>query len=135
MHDPWIYSASSQPNAGEPIEFRLDEREQPICGTFADDAFHSRWADYGRSRVGSWRSVASDPAELPLEVSTPATSSFARILKRMKSMIPRSHRNELMEAPYQQATTAAIVATQSPMTPLPAANAVTNGIFSNQMSS
>jgi hypothetical protein len=62
MQAPWIFSSTFLPHIGEPIDFLLDDRSQPIHGTFLDGVFHSRWADYGTDRVSSWR--GSDP-DLP----------------------------------------------------------------------
>ncbi len=135
MRDQWIYSSNFLPYTGEPIEFRLEEREKPIPGNFADGVFHSRWADYRRSRVGSWRSLGSDPLALPIEAPTPVTGSFARIFKRLKIITSRSHDNDLTTPPRDRTRIAAMAAI-----PLAASTAITpelpiNPMYSNQMSS
>ncbi|MEO8742408.1 MAG: hypothetical protein ABI365_04365 [Lysobacteraceae bacterium] len=130
MQDQWIYSSSFVPYTGEPIEFRLEEREQPISGTFADDAFHSRWADYGRSRVGSWRSLASNPPTSPMVAPTSTTSSFARIFKRLKDTISRNQGTDPIAPPLYRPRTAAMAPEA-----LPRNRAIARGIDSNQMSS
>lgn len=123
MHDQWIYRSGVLPNSGEPIEFRLEEREQPIPGTFADDVFHSRWADYGSSRVGSWRSLDSDPSACPIEAPTSTAGSFARIFKRLKDMISTSRDSHPTAPPRNRARTAAMAATT-----LPASSAIARSI-------
>lgn len=122
MQDQWIYNSGVLPNTGEPIEFRLEEREQPIPGTFADDVFHSRWADYGRSRVGSWRSLDSNPSAWPIEALTPTSGAFARIFKRLKDIISRSHGSHSIAPPRVRARTVATAATT-----LPPSNAIAHG--------
>ncbi len=87
MQDPWICCSSFLPATGAPIEFRLEEREQPIHGTFADGIFHSRWADYCRSSVGSWRSLDSDLSAWPMRTPTSKQGSFSRIVTRVKSIL------------------------------------------------
>jgi hypothetical protein len=130
MQKQWIYSSSFLPFTGEPIEFRLEEREQPIHGTFANDVFHSRWADYGRSSVGSWRVLHDDSSASAIGAPTSTTDSFSRIVKRMKSIISRCHGTNLIAQPHAQVRAAAMVATA-----LPRSRATARGIDSNQMSS
>lgn len=134
MRDQWIYSSNFLPYTGEPIEFRLEEREKPIPGNFADGVFHSRWADYRRSRVGSWRSLDSDASALPIEVPTSRGGSFSWIVTRMKNIISRSHGSDLIAPPRNRARSPAMDATS-----LRKSNAITHpishGIDSNQMSS
>jgi hypothetical protein len=72
MHAPWIVSSTFLPYTGEPIDFRLEDRSQPIHGTFLDGIFHSRWADYGAHRVQSWRGSVAGPPEAPLATPEPA---------------------------------------------------------------
>lgn len=90
MQDQWNYSSSFLPYTGEPIEFRLEEREQPLHGIFADGVFHSRWANYGTDSVGSWRRLAGDSSPCPAATSEFADSSFSGIVKRMKRIVSRS---------------------------------------------
>ena len=130
MQDQWIYSSSFVPYTGEPIEFRLEEREQPINGTYADDVFHSRWADYGRSRVGSWRSLNEAPSASPIEAPPSTTSSFARIFNRLKNSISRSQGADAIAPPCDRTITAPMA-----VTALPRNRAIKRGIDSNQMSS
>jgi hypothetical protein len=73
METQWIFSSTFLPGAGEAIEFLLEEREQPMHGTFANGAFHSSWADYDSSRVGSWRVLQDDPSASP--TAAPASTS------------------------------------------------------------
>jgi hypothetical protein len=87
MQNQWIYSSTFLPFTGEPIEFRLEEREQAIPGTFIDGVFHSQWAHYGRNSVGSWRSLGSDRPTLPMVAQESTTGSFSRFINRIKSII------------------------------------------------
>jgi hypothetical protein len=66
MATQWIFSATYLPHGGESIDFRLDDREEPIHGTFADGSFHSRWADYPVDRVRAWRKALADPMREPV---------------------------------------------------------------------
>ncbi|MEO8461501.1 MAG: hypothetical protein ABI451_13310 [Dokdonella sp.] len=130
MQDQWIYSSILLPYTGETIEFKLEERGQPISGVFANGAFHSHWADYGTSRVGSWRSLDSDPSARPIEAPTSTTGSFARMFKRLKNITSRSHGSDLIAPSRDQVSTAAIAAVTLPMS---MATATAYGIHSNQM--
>jgi hypothetical protein len=129
MQDPWIFSSSFLPFTGEPIEFRLEEREQPIHGTFADDVFHSRWADYDRSSVGSWRVLHDDAQVSPIAAPIATPGAFVSIFKRLKNTVTRNHRAALIAPPQHRNRTAAMAATAVPT------SAITRGIDSNQMSS
>ncbi len=91
MQDQWNYSSSFLPYTGEPIEFRLEEREQPLHGIFADGVFHSRWADYAQNLVGSWRRLDTSPEAWPIAAPESPTRSFSGIVKRMKMIVSRSH--------------------------------------------
>ena len=62
MSTNWIFSSTFLPYIGEPIDFQLEDRGNPIHGTFVDGAFHSRWANYDADRVQSWRPAIADPA-------------------------------------------------------------------------
>jgi hypothetical protein len=62
MSTTWISISTFTPYTGESIDFRLEDREESIHGTFTDGAFHSRWADYDSNRVQSWRRSVADPA-------------------------------------------------------------------------
>lgn len=129
MQDQWIYSSSFLPYTGDPIEFRLEEREQPISGTFADGVFHSRWADYGRSSVGSWRVLHDEPLTPPMVEPASTTGTFARIVKRLKNTMSR-HGTDVIASPQHRARIAAMAPAALPQT-----HAITRGIDSNQMSS
>ncbi len=130
MQHQWIYSSSFLPYTGEPIEFRLEEREQSITGTFADGVFHSHLARYNRSNVGSWRSLDSAPSAQPFGAPTSTTGSFSRIFQRLKNSISRNHGNDLMTPPRDRIRTVAIAPTALPRT-----HAIARDIDSNQMSS
>jgi hypothetical protein len=62
----WFFSATFLPYTGEPIDFRLEDRETPISGTYVDGKFHSRWADFSPDRVLSWREAVVDPTRVPI---------------------------------------------------------------------
>ena len=46
---------SGLPLEGQSVEFMLDDRKVPIDGTYASQAFQSRWSGYALDRVRSWR--------------------------------------------------------------------------------
>ncbi|MEO7478751.1 MAG: hypothetical protein ABIT64_05930 [Lysobacteraceae bacterium] len=81
METPWIFSSTFLPCVGEPIEFLLEEREQPMHGTFANGAFHSRWADYDSSRVGSWRALQDAPSGSPTAAPAPTCGMMRGVVK------------------------------------------------------
>jgi len=62
MSTPGIFSSTFLPHSGEPVDFLLEDREDPIHGTFDEGAFHSRWASYDPTRVRSWRLALIDPS-------------------------------------------------------------------------
>ncbi len=130
VHDQWNYSSSFLPYTGEPIEFRLEEREQPIHGVFADGVFHSRWADYAQGLVGSWRILDSELSALPIAAPASTRRSFSGIVNRMKSIIFPVPRNDLMMPPPDEATTFSTATTA-----LPRNRAIKRRINSNQISS
>lgn len=130
MQDQWTMRSNFQPTAGKPIEFRLEDRGQPISGIFSDDVFNSRCADYDQDRVGSWRSLNGDPSVSPMGTPTPKAGSFSRIVTRMRSIISWSRGNDLTTPTHHQSKTAAVAAT-----PVSATSAVARAIHSNQMSS
>lgn len=43
------------PQEGQRVEFVLEDRDVPIRGTYAQQAFHSRWSGYEAERVRFWR--------------------------------------------------------------------------------
>ena len=87
MQEKWIFSSTFLPYTGEPIEFMLEDRNQPIHGTFANGAFHSRWADYDADRVASWRGSDPYPSAVPIQLSTASTGSFITTLKRLARIL------------------------------------------------
>ena len=103
MQVQWIFSSTFLPYTGEPIEFMLEDRKQPIHGTFANGIFHSRWADYDADRVSSWRESDHDPSTTQMQIPKAATTgAFTTALMRLRkalsmgrqaaaSMPPRSH--------------------------------------------
>jgi len=101
MQAKWIFSSTFLPYTGEPIEFMLEERNQPIHGTFSNGVFHSRWADYDADRVASWRGSDGDPSAEPIKLSTVTKGRFVTTLKRLARILsggrstpsaaPRSH--------------------------------------------
>lgn len=66
MATHWIFSSTYLPHSGEPVDFQIDDREEPLHGTFANGCFHSRWADYAVERVRSWRKAMVDPLHEPI---------------------------------------------------------------------
>jgi len=90
MQTPWIFSSTFLPYTGEPIDFMLEDRSQPIHGTFVNGVFHSRWADYGADRVQSWRGSHADRVAAPMEMPKAATPSvFITMLKRLSNGLSR----------------------------------------------
>jgi hypothetical protein len=55
MQAPWIRSCAALPREGQPVEFIPDDRDVAIDGTYAGQAFRSRWTEYDLDRVGTWR--------------------------------------------------------------------------------
>lgn len=130
MQDQWTYRSGFQPTAGKPIEFRLEDFGKPRSGIFTDDVFHSRCANSGQSRVGSWHSPNGAPSASPMGETTSGGSPFSRIVSRMKSLISRSHGPDHTMSTHHQSRMAAMAAT-----PWSATNVVVRDIHSNQMSS
>jgi hypothetical protein len=58
MNANWIHSSTKLPREGQQIEFMLDHRNAPLQGTYSQQSFHSRWAEYDVERVGSWCDLA-----------------------------------------------------------------------------
>lgn len=83
MQTPWIPSSTFLPYTGDPIDFLLEDREQPIRGVFADGGFHSRWADYDTCRVTSWRASGGDPPEATAVPKAAPTDALIAMLKRL----------------------------------------------------
>lgn len=55
MSIQWVTSATALPVEGDRVEFHVEYREIPLAGTFVGNAFRTRWSDYDRGRVRSWR--------------------------------------------------------------------------------
>lgn len=86
MQGPWVFSSTSLPHTGEPIEFLLENRRHAIHGTFANGLFHSRWVDYDADRVTLWRK--SDPSAASIQAQVVAkTSVFAGMLAKLRKML------------------------------------------------
>ncbi len=89
----WILSSTYLPHRGETIDFQLDDREEPVHGTFADGNFHSRWADYSVDRVTSWRKAVVDPMHEPIATQrsatprVPAPRAWLRPLQRLARVL------------------------------------------------
>lgn len=108
MQEKWIFSSTFLPYTGEPIEFMLEDRKQPIHGTFANGAFHSRWADYDVDRVASWRGSDGDPSAEPIKLSTASTGRFIATLKRLARVL--AGRGAPIALPLSHARTHAVSA-------------------------
>ena len=135
MEEKWIHSSTFLPYTGEPIEFLLEERDQPIPGTFTNSAFHSRWADYGIDQVQAWRGAepaASPTASTAIPATTARTSSFIATLKRLLGMTSRS-RNVIDGVPPRSHSrnTASLFTTIA----TPSADPMSRRTDSNQISS
>jgi hypothetical protein len=126
MEAKWIFSSTFLPYTGEPIEFMLEDRNQPIHGTFADGIFHSRWADYDADRVASWRGSEPDPSAEPIASSTASAGRLISTLKRLARILSRKH-GALTAVPRSHARANAMPAI--PMVP------IARHIASNQISS
>ena len=79
MQNQWIFSSTFLPYTGEPIDFMLEDRGQPIHGTYADGSFHSRWADYDADRVTSWRGTEGNPPAVQCVSVAVPTGAFIAI--------------------------------------------------------
>ena len=89
MQAQWVFSSTFLPYTGEPIDFLLEDRTEPIHGTFGNGKFHSRWADYSRSRVQSWRSSNSAQSVALIHTQTAATGAFVRAIERLARIVLR----------------------------------------------
>jgi hypothetical protein len=106
MQAPWIYSSTFLPYTGEPIDFLLEDRSQPMHGTFVDGMFHSRWADYAADRVQSWRGSDSDPSAGPLDIPKIATTGiWVAVLKRLPQVFSMRRNASQMERPRTHSRT------------------------------
>ena len=106
MQAPWNHSSTFLPHSGEPIDFLLEDRSQPMHGTFANGMFHSRWADYTADRVQSWRGSDVDPSAEPIEVpKSTATGTWVALRKRLlQAFSMRTHENA-MQRPHTHSRT------------------------------
>jgi len=129
MQEKWIFSSTFLPYTGEPIEFMLEERNQPIHGTFSNGVFHSRWADYDADRVASWRGSDGDPSAEPIELSTASTGGFITTLKRLARILSRG-RGAPIASPRSHARRHAV-----PSVSMQPAVAIARHMASNQLSS
>jgi hypothetical protein len=129
MQEQWVFSSTFLPYTGEPIEFMLEDRNQPIHGTFADGIFHSRWADYDADRVASWRGSDGDPSAEQINLSTAPTGRFITTLKRLARILSGS-RGTPIAAPRSHAR-----ATAMPATSMHSGVANARHIAGNQISS
>lgn len=129
MQEKWIFSSTFLPYTGEPIEFMLEDRNQPIHGTFADGIFHSRWADYDAGRVASWRGSDPDPAAVPIASPTASAGRLISTLKRLARFVARNRGTQVV-APRSHARTHA-----APALPMDPVVAIARHITSNPVSS
>jgi len=88
MQMPWIFSSTSLPNTSEPIDFLLEDRDEPMHGTFGNGSFHSRWADYSASRVQSWRSTSADLTATRMPPATTPSRTLIGAIKRFARLFP-----------------------------------------------
>lgn len=131
MQAQWIFSSTFLPYTGEPIEFMLEDRKQPIHGTFANGIFRSRWADYNADRVQSWRESESDPSAEPIAMQkVSARGTFITTLKRLTSLLSKGSNANPIALPHSHARTTAV-----PAVPMRARVVATRRIDSNQISS
>jgi hypothetical protein len=131
MQAKWIFSSTFLPYTGEPIDFLLEDRSEPIHGTFDNGIFHSRWADYSANRVQSWR--GSDDARRVAPIEAPSTAmkgAFTTMMKRLSSALTR-RRNTLAI----QQHSARSMATTMPAIPLRPTAAFRRVVGGNQLSS
>ncbi|HEV2607751.1 MAG TPA: hypothetical protein VGT79_07195, partial [Xanthomonadaceae bacterium] len=108
----------------------LEDRNQPIHGTFANGAFHSRWADYDADRVASWRGSDGDTSAMPTQKPTAATGMFVTTLKRLTRILSRGRSTPMIAPPRSHARTHAV-----PAMPMQPVVAIARHIASNQISS
>ena len=94
MTTPWVFSSTFLPYNGEPIDFLLEDREEPIHGTFEGSVFPSRWADYGAARVRSWRQAMVDPAHEVIKQPCVAihSSIFGALERFARRLAGKGHR-------------------------------------------
>jgi hypothetical protein len=133
MSTPWVFSSTFLPYTGEPIDFLLEDREEPIHGTFDGGTFHSRWANYDSSRVRSWRQALVDPAHEVIEpphIETP-WRVFAALKRVAHRLVGRSRR----VAPAPNSASHARRVAQTAQGLIGTARTATQQTHSNQISS
>jgi hypothetical protein len=131
MQEKWIFSSTFLPYTGEPIEFMLEDRNQPIHGTFADGVFHSRWADYDPERVASWRESDGDPSHAPMPKAKAAPAgTFITTLRRLAKILSGGRYAASIEPLHSHARTPEMRAI-----PMPPIAVAARRIHSNQISS
>jgi hypothetical protein len=93
MQAPWNHKSTFLPYTGEAIDFMLEDRSQPMHGTFANGMFHSRWADYDVDRVHSWREAHGEPPALQADLSKMVTTGtwIARLNRRLRDLVWHRH--------------------------------------------
>jgi hypothetical protein len=98
MPTTWFSSATFLPYPGEPIDFLLEERGEPIHGTFANGMFQSDLASYETGRVRSWRAAVVDPADaVPTELHVERRRAWAVTLKKLVSLFRGTGRTAAIE--------------------------------------
>ncbi len=113
MQAQWIFSSTFLPYTGEPIEFRLEERQQPIYGTFADGTFYSRWAEYDAERIKSWRGSDGNSSTAPMQVpKAAAKNAFITALIRLRKMLSmdRQDATTIPSRSHARTPTASVIA-------------------------
>ena len=131
MQAPWIFSSTFLPYTGEPIDFLLKDRSEPLHGTFGNGMFHSRWADYGADRVQSWRGSDADQVVAPMGMPKVATAgAFITTWRRLTSAVSGRRSAVPTVSPHRHSRTTALS-----VVPKGPADGVTRCIDSNQISS
>lgn len=93
MATSWIFSSTFLPHTGEPVDFLLEDREEPIHGTFGGGIFRSRWAQYESTRVRSWRRALVDPTHemiVPPRISA-GRRMFAAVERAARRLMGKAH--------------------------------------------
>jgi len=89
MSTTWFISATFLPYTGEPIDFLLEERGEPIHGTFANGMFQTRLANYETGLVRSWREAVVEPThEVVAEPPVGRRRAWVTMLKKVASLFP-----------------------------------------------
>jgi hypothetical protein len=117
MQAQWIFSSTFLPYTGEPIEFMLEDREQPIHGIFANGLFRSRWADYDSDRVQSWRGSDGDPSAAPIAIpEATTTAAFITTMRRLCRILSGGGKSASVVPPRSHARAALVpaIATRAP---------------------